>query len=103
MMFSDEVYNIVRKVPRGKVTTYGEVARAMGTRAFRAVGNALNRAEGIPCHRVVRSDGSVGGYAHGTERKTEILRREGVRIANGKVVDFNKVLFRFRRPLSLSR
>ena len=103
MKFSDKVYDIVRKVPRGRVTTYGEVARAIGTEAYRAVGNALNRAEGIPCHRVVRSDGSVGGYAHGTKRKTEILRSEGVKIVDGKVVEFNKVLFRFRRPLRPSQ
>jgi methylated-DNA-[protein]-cysteine S-methyltransferase len=96
MNFNERVYALTRRVPRGRVTTYGEIARAMGTTAYRAVGNALNRAEGIPCHRVVRSDGSVGGYAHGTERKTEMLRREGVEIVGGMVAGFKKVVFHFK-------
>lgn len=96
MNFNEKVYALTRRVPRGKVTTYGEIARAMGTTAYRAVGNALNRAKGIPCHRVVRSDGRVGGYAHGTERKTEMLRKEGVEIVEGEVVRFKKVVFHFK-------
>jgi O-6-methylguanine DNA methyltransferase len=81
------------------VTTYKEVARALGKpRASRAVANALAKNPKllkIPCHRVVRSDGKVGGYKLGSERKTELLVSEGVEIRNGKV-DLKIYVFRFR-------
>ena len=78
--FQKKVYNIVSKIPRGKVLTYKEVARLAGSpRAFRAVGNTLNKNpfKEVPCHRVIRSDGKTGGYARGTEEKIKILRNEG--------------------------
>ena len=73
--------DIARRIPKGKTLTYKEVARRAGSRkAFRAVGNILNRHggmdKGVPCHRVVRSDGTVGGYAWGTKRKEKLLRKE---------------------------
>ena len=49
----------------------------------------------VPCHRVVKSDGTVGGYAYGTERKTHMLSKEGLKINNDKISDFKKNLFRF--------
>ncbi|MBU0760189.1 MAG: MGMT family protein [Nanoarchaeota archaeon] len=67
--FSEKCYSVLKKVPRGKVTTYGEIARA--------VGNAMKRnpyAPEVPCHRVVRSDGKVGGFALGTSEKIKMLR-----------------------------
>jgi O-6-methylguanine DNA methyltransferase len=79
--FSEKVKNIVAKIRRGKTLTYTEVARHAGSpRAHRAVGNILNKNydSKIPCHRVVRSDGTLGGYNRGTKKKKEILRREGV-------------------------
>jgi O-6-methylguanine DNA methyltransferase len=94
MKFNERVYTLTRKVPKGRVTTYAEIGKKIGTKAYRAVGNALNKAEGIPCHRVVRSDGTVGGYAHGTRKKIAILRKEGIEIVGGKIKDFEKVLFR---------
>ncbi|MEK9180509.1 MAG: MGMT family protein [Patescibacteria group bacterium] len=78
--FKQKVYNVVRRIPRGKVLTYKEVARRAGSpRAYRAVGNVLNknRDPKVPCHRVIRSDGSVGGYASGTRKKVAILKKEG--------------------------
>lgn len=87
--FSQKVIKIVRKIPRGKVLTYLEVAKRAGNeRAARAVGNILNlyykyckknRLSAIPCHRVVRSDGKIGGYVLGEKRKKELLKREGAR------------------------
>ena len=78
--FQKKVYNIVKKIPRGNVLTYKEVARLVGRpKAFRAVGNTLNKnpfAPTVPCHRVIRSDGRVGGYAKGTKTKIELLKRE---------------------------
>lgn len=81
--FADRVNAVVRRIPKGSVLTYADVARRAGNpRAFRAVGNILNknRDPGVPCHRVVRSDGSVGGYAWGARKKAERLRREGMRV-----------------------
>ncbi|MEK7473372.1 MAG: MGMT family protein [Patescibacteria group bacterium] len=74
--FTERVYDVVRKIPKGETLTYGQVARAIGSPgASRAVGNALNknRNHDVPCHRVIRSDGSVGGFALGTKKKTAIL------------------------------
>ncbi len=78
--FTERVYDVVRKIPKGETLTYGQVARAIGSPgASRAVGNALNknRNHDVPCHRVIRSDGSVGGFALGTKKKTAILKEEG--------------------------
>ncbi len=93
----------MESIPEGKVTTYGLIAKKLNTRAYRAVGNACRRnpyAPKVPCHRVVRSNGSVGGFGGKTsgktvDRKIRMLKRENVEIFNGKVVDFVKVLFKF--------
>ncbi|MEK7649394.1 MAG: MGMT family protein [Patescibacteria group bacterium] len=81
MTFRDKVFSIVKKIPRGKVLTYSEVARRAGNpRAQRAVGNIIgtNRSPQIPCHRVIRSDGTLGGYSMGgTKVKAQKLRAEG--------------------------
>lgn len=79
--FSERVYGIVRGIPKGKILTYKEVARRAGSaKAYRAVGNILNKNydTSIPCHRVVRSDGSAGGYNRGRKMKEKRLREEGV-------------------------
>lgn len=71
------------KIPRGKTLTYKQVATMAGSeRAFRAVGNILNKNydKNIPCHRVVRSDGKTGGYNRGALKKVSILKSEGVRL-----------------------
>ncbi len=81
-IFAQRVYNIVGHIPRGKVLTYKQVARRAGSpRAYRAVGNILNKNRNpkVPCHRVIRADGHVGGYFHGTHAKLARLRKEGVR------------------------
>lgn len=87
--FAQKVYAVVSKIPRGKVFTYREVAKLAGNaKASRAVGNILNknRDKKVFCHRVIRSDGSVGGFAFGNSRKIKILRSEGVQIRNGKIL-----------------
>ena len=97
--FEFRVLNVLKRVPAGRVTTYGALAAAVGRPgAGRAVGNALNKnpdAPITPCHRVVYSDGRLGGYARGAKKKTEILKREGVIIKNGRVADFRKIIFKF--------
>lgn len=87
--FSARVYEVVSRIPAGSVMTYKGVAKAAGRPdAARAVGNALNRnrdTERVPCHRVVRSDGKLGGYVWGSKRKAELLRGEGVIVEGGRV------------------
>lgn len=88
MSFNQKVWALTARIPRGRVATYGAIARQLRTRAFRAVGNALNRnpyAPTVPCHRVVGSDGSLTGFAGGLPKKRRMLTAEGVPFANGKV------------------
>ena len=79
--FQRDVYRAILRIPRGQTRTYQWVARQIGRpAAARAVGNALNRntcAPRIPCHRIVRADGSLGGYASGVHRKVALLKQEG--------------------------
>jgi methylated-DNA-[protein]-cysteine S-methyltransferase len=88
--FRRAVYAVVARIPKGQVRTYGEVARQVGASgASRAVGTALsqNCYRDVPCHRVVRSDRRVGGYAFGGSRaKVRRLRHEGVEVIRGRVV-----------------
>ncbi|MDP3992320.1 MAG: MGMT family protein [Nanoarchaeota archaeon] len=96
--FTERCYEILKKVPKGKVTTYKALARKLGTKAYRAVGNAMNRnprAPHVPCHRVVCSDGRVGGFASGTRKKISMLKREGIKIINGKI-NLKKYLHKFK-------
>lgn len=79
MSFKDRVLEVVRLIPKGSTLTYKEVANLSGNpNAYRAVGNILSRNfnQDIPCHRVIRSDGKIGGYNRGAENKIEILNRE---------------------------
>ena len=79
--FTEKVYDVVRKIPKGKVMTYGEVAKKIGSPgASRAVGTVLSKNYNpeVPCHRVIRSDGKIGNYNRGgIEEKRKILQREG--------------------------
>lgn len=84
------VYAATRHIPEGSVATYADLARAVGRpRAWRYVGTIMsrNRDPRTPCHRVVRSDGRVGGYGFpgGTARKIQRLRREGVEVTGGRI------------------
>ena len=89
MTFDQRCLVMVMKVPKGKVTTYRELAHALGTKAYRAVGQAMNRNPqlvSVPCHRVIKSNGEVGGYALGIDRKKELLKMEGVQVeSNGRI------------------
>lgn len=78
--FRQKVLNVVKNIPRGKTMTYKEVARrAKSPRAYRAVGNimAKNFDPQIPCHRVIKSDGTLGNYNRGIKNKIKLLRKEG--------------------------
>ena len=87
-----DVYDLLIHIPPGKVTTYGDIALALGCkRGSRAVGRILNRNPNpivVPCHRVVMSNSRAGGYAYGTARKIELLKREGIRFSKDTLADF---------------
>lgn len=101
MTFASSVYSLCSRVPKGRVTTYAEIARALKSKAYRAVGNALHHNThdfvsgdcSVPCHRVVCSDGKLSGFAFGLRKKIELLEKEGVHVKNGCVVDFHKKQF----------
>ena len=81
--FEERVYAVVRRIPKGHTRSYRWVAEQLGNAGLaRAVGNALNRnpyAPQVPCHRVVKADGSLGGFAGGAAKKRQLLRYEGWR------------------------
>lgn len=89
---ADDVYHILDRIPVGKVTTYGDIAKALGhPNASRAIGRILNKNPNpivVPCHRVVMSDGNVGGYAFGKARKKELLKKEGLCFVGDNTHDF---------------
>lgn len=110
--FQDKIYKKLKTVPKGKVTTYKALAKAVNSKAYRAVGTAMaknpysvwGRAGGkscrrqqeiVPCHRVINSDGSIGNYSGkgGNKTKIQMLRKEGVKIINNKV-DLKRYLFK---------
>lgn len=95
--FQQHVWQTLKRIPKGKVTTYQRLAKMIKRpRSARAVGNALNvnpYAPTVPCHRVVRSNGEIGGYASGPKKKISMLSREGVRIIRGKVTPLHKFLY----------
>ncbi len=99
--FNQQVYQLLKQVPLGRVTTYKSLAQALNTKAYQAVGNALRNnpnAPHIPCHRVVKSSGTIGGFngkikGQEIQRKIKLLNREGVRIERGKILNFEKIFF----------
>ena len=99
MNLDKEIYKKLLEVPEGKITTYGELAKAVGfTNGQRAIGKIMNKNPYpviIPCHRVVKSDGKVGGYAYGEEIKIKILKKEGIKIKDGKILDLENTIYRF--------
>lgn len=99
MNLDNLVYKKLLQVPKGKVTTYGELARAVGIKnGQRLVGKIMNKNPYpgiIPCHRVVNSNGKIGGYAFGEVIKKNMLNREGIEIKNGKISNFEDKLYRF--------
>ena len=92
-MFRSRVLNVVRRIPPGRVATYGDVAAAAGNaRACRAVGNIMRECNtpGVPCHRVIAAGGKLGGYGGNLELKRALLRAEGVRVIGSVVKDFTQ-------------
>ncbi len=94
LLVAGEVYALLKKIPEGKVTTYGDLAKALGCPgAARAIGKIMNANPDpivVPCHRVVASNGDIGGYAYGTKMKKEILASEGLSFEGDRIKDFEK-------------
>ena len=89
MNFNEKVWAVTARIPKGKITTYGDIAKALGSpQASRAVGNALNKnpyAPQVPCHRVVGCTGDLTGFAGGLNKKRQLLLEEGITIQrNGR-------------------
>ena len=89
-----DVYVLLSKIPPGKVSTYGDIAKALGhPKAARAIGRIIANNPNpisIPCHRVVKSNGEIGGFAYGEQRKREILEKEGIKFQNRIVENFEE-------------
>ena len=86
--FAERVYSITAQIPKGKIATYKDIAEQMNTKAYRAVGTALKKnphAPRVPCHRVINSDGALGGFAHGLPKKIKMLQEEGIQIKNNRI------------------
>lgn len=95
--FSEKVYKKLKKVPKGKVTTYKDLARAVNSKAYQAVGTAMNKnpyVPKVPCHRVINSNGNIGKFAFGTANKIKMLKKEGIIIKKGKI-DLKKFSYKF--------
>jgi methylated-DNA-protein-cysteine methyltransferase-like protein len=91
--FKQRVLTAVRRIPVGRVATYGDIAAVAGTPlASRAVGNIMRecRAPGVPCHRVIAAAGRLGGYGGNLELKRALLRAEGILVSGSKIKDFEE-------------
>ncbi len=88
--FERDVLVEVSKIPHGCVKTYKEIAKSVNSNAYRAVGTAIGKNPFpilVPCHRVIRSDGKIGGFRGGMQMKVEILKNEGIKIEDNKIID----------------
>ena len=91
--FNWQVYKVVKLIPKGKVMTYKQIGEKINSKAYRAIGQALKNnpdPKTVPCHRVIKSNGEIGGYFGHiddciSKQKEELLKNEGVKILNGKV------------------
>lgn len=98
MIESQKVYDLLRQIPKGKVVTYGKIAKQLKSKSYRMVGKIISMNSDIPktpCHRVVRSDGKIGGYALGVDKKISILKSEGIEVDNGKIVNFADKIYNY--------
>ena len=96
--FNERCYTVLKRVPRGKVTTYKEISKFLHSKAYRAVGNAMNKnpyAPKVPCHRVINSDGTIGGFASGKRSKMRMLKEEGIEISRDKI-NLKKFFYKLR-------
>ncbi len=111
MKFSKNLYGLCRQIPKGRVSSYKVLAEKLNTKSYRAVGQALKRNPNpisTPCHRIVSSSGLIGGFKgknSGKEikEKIKLLEKEGVKIKNNKIIDFEKILYKFQNKIFKER
>lgn len=97
-MFSEKVYKIVKKIPSGKISTYKIIAEKLNSKAYRAVGSALNKNpyKDVPCHRIINSSGFIGQFSKGIDAKMRLLRSEGIKVNKGGKINLKKYLFKLK-------
>ena len=99
MTFNQRCYELLSQIPKGKIATYKQIANKLNTKAYRAVGNAMANNPNpiiVPCHRVIKSNGLIGGYALGTKKKINLLEDEGIIIKKDKIIGFEKYIHLFK-------
>ena len=99
MDFNQKCYELLSQIPQGKISTYKQIANRLNTKAYRAVGNAMAKNPNpivVPCHRVIKSDGYIGGYVLGIKKKNSLLKNEGIVIKKGKIINFEKYIYSFK-------
>lgn len=99
MNYRAKLEELLLKIPKGKVTTYKEIAHAMKTKGYRFVGQLLNKnphPNTYPCYKVVQSNGQLGGFALGNKDKIRRLKEDGVEVRDGKIVNFVQKLHKFQ-------
>jgi deoxyribonuclease V len=98
MNLFEYTYNLVRQIPKGKISSYGAIAEALGDKiASRAVGHMMNQnpnADTMPCFRIVHSDGKLGGFGLGIDDKIRRLNEDNILVKDEKIVDFNNVMYK---------
>ena len=102
MNFNEKCYVLLSKIPKGRISTYKEIAKALNTKAYRAVGNAMRKNPNpifTPCHRIIRSNGEIGGYALGINKKIDLLQKEGILIKKDKVLNYKKIIHSFNEAV----
>jgi methylated-DNA-[protein]-cysteine S-methyltransferase len=93
---AERCYKFLHRIPKGKVTTYKILGDALGTKGYRAIGQILKKNPNpisCPCHRVVLSDGKIGGFAFGATKKSKLLEGEGVIIQDNRIFNFADILY----------
>lgn len=98
MDYQSRLQKLLLQIPKGKVTSYREIGKAMGTRGYHFIGQLLKHnpfPHEFPCYKVVCSDGSLGGYSLGADEKVRLLEADGIKVEDGGIVDFTARLHHF--------
>jgi len=99
IVLNKQIFDLIAKIPKGRVTTYKAIGDKLGTKGYQAIGQILKHNQNapvVPCHRVICNNGRLGGYlGNETDKKIKLLESEGVTVINYKVVNFNQILIKF--------
>lgn len=100
--FSDQCYQLLKQVPKGRVTTYKIIANKLGKKCYRLIGQIMAKnqnAPKVPCHRVVKSDGRIGGYMGDLKSKIDqkitLLKQENIEVKDNKILNFKQKIYHF--------